>query len=108
MGNGSVGRICNLWVGGDLGTSNERQCTKQAVVHIFWTDEDAPENSYACATHKGYALRTYGPWRVHDLQPCCGMPGALFFPEENVCRYEGDELPVVEVEREEEEILTPA
>lgn len=74
-------------------------CGKPAAVHIFWTP--TLENTYACAECSNEALSRWSWWRYHALGPCCGMPGSLYFEDENVCRYE-DGLPVAEVKRERE------
>lgn len=85
-------RTCGRWVGGTFGGEDEEHCGEPAVAHAFWNDDAPPDNSYVCAVHKEEAVEVYRPWRMHDLGNDCGMPGAKFFSEENVCRYDGEEV----------------
>jgi hypothetical protein len=74
-------------------------CGKPARIHIFWTEGDsewAGENGYVCEEHREEAITRWSWYAWHPLGACCGMPGALFFPAENVCRYDDDGLPVAE------------
>ena len=74
-------------------------CGLPAVAHVFWTEENL-ENGYACAEHRDEIGLRWSYWRMHGLGADCGMPGALFYPDENVCRCE--ELPTtVETEAHE-------
>lgn len=83
----TLARTCSL-----VASHGERSCPRDAVVH--WTDMWGNEGG-ACEHHQG----TISKQRLglsHEVGPCCGMPGSHWDYEENVCRYEEDELPVTQ------------
>lgn len=94
-----IERACACCVSG-FQTDEEVLCGMPATVHLIWSDADPVDANFACERHRAVAL-SYEPEWVHEVGSCCGMPGAMFFADENVCRYPEDELPVAEhVERE--------
>ena len=99
------GRVCHL---GILyrGGGSKTLCGRPAVAHIVWEMDSAGgfRASCVCADHRDEVLNAFHWLQWHKMGPCCGMPGAMFFPEENVCKYKDDELPVAE--RRERELVT--
>lgn len=72
-------------------------CGKPAIRHVFWNPEpEGWEHNFVCAEHLTEA-RTYRPMYEHPLGADCGMPGSLFFAEENACRTPEGGFPVAEV-----------
>jgi hypothetical protein len=82
-------RVCGRLVG-------DGSCDEPAITHYF-LNEDA-ENIYACGRHAREIEIVWSYYQRHQITPCCGMPGALWFPDENTCRYE-DGLPTAEKQR---------
>lgn len=97
-----IARFCMKWTGGEWGPA-ENTCGKLATHHVFWDEEG--DSTYACATHTAEIRRLWDYHQIHALSPFCGMPGALWFPAENTCRYDDDGLPVAE-ERETREVVS--
>ncbi len=85
---GEEERICHRF-SGHRPDGSWIACGKPAVAHIFWTEENL-ENGYACAEHRDEAVACWSMWRMHKLGADCGMPGALFYPDENVCQVPCD------------------
>lgn len=72
---------------------SERLCGTPASYHVDW----GPALAFVCEAHAAEARER--DWEVqayHDLGPCCGMPGALWDYQQNVCRYGEDGLPTIE------------
>jgi hypothetical protein len=91
-------RTCGRWTAGTFGGEDEEHCGKPARFHVIWSAETM-ENSYTCLNHAREATERWRSDFYHEVGPCCGMPGARFFLDENVCRYE-DGLPIIEWARE--------
>lgn len=89
-------RICHRYTGAREDGS-WIPCGSPAAIHVLWTPDY--RHSFICAAHRYEAITRWRWHRYHELGACCGMPGALYFPAENVCRYAGG-LPVHEEERE--------
>lgn len=99
LGGEQIERICAR----ELGTNadgSEIICGSEPVAHVFW-DEERLDNAFACEEHWREIQDVFSCWRAHGIGADCGMPGALFFPDENVCRYDEAGLPVAEVARKE-------
>lgn len=97
----TIERLCTRWVGGSFGGEDEVGCGKHAVAHIFWLGYGSLENSFACLEHVKDTTRE-SIWKAHPMGPDCGMPGSLFFPDENVCRCDGQLEPAEETEARKE------
>lgn len=93
--NGENERTCVRVTNGIIGP-DEVLCGKRAVLHVIWEDDGTSiEQGYACDAHAAEVRERWKPFATHPLGSFCGMPGALYFPAENVCRIDG-ELPTVE------------
>jgi hypothetical protein len=68
-------------------------CGKEAFLHVAWHDTpEGIEGGWVCVDH-AKDLHAWSPLQVHEPGPDCGMPGSLWFPDENICRcpeVEGD------------------
>lgn len=97
-----VERECGRWLGLNPDGSH-KTCKKPAVIHIAWewVGEREVDNGYACEEHRHEAITRWSPAQHHALGACCGMPGARWYPQENICRYEEEGLPLVVTERKE-------
>lgn len=94
-GHDDVQRTCTRLVGYEA-DSSERLCGIPAIVHVDW----GPESGFVCELHAEDALeRGWQAADAHVLGPCCGMPGARWFPNygESFCAY-ADGLPVAQTE----------
>lgn len=99
FGQEQIHRICNRRVLPQFDENGDDViCGAEGKFHIIW-DIETMENGYACLDHASEATERWQPDAWHPMGDCCGMPGSLYFAQENVCRYE-DGLPVAEVERE--------
>jgi hypothetical protein len=96
-----IARLCTRHVRGEFGPA-ESTCGKPATHHVFW-DYEPGDNAYACKEHVEEIKRRWTYFQIHPLADC-GMPGALWFPEERTCRYDEEGLPVAE----RHEALVPA
>lgn len=73
-------------------SSDGSPCGAEAFLHIAWRDTvEGIESGYVCTLHardaeRWPALVHNGVPQVHEPGPDCGMPGACWFLEENVCR----------------------
>lgn len=79
----------------------ENVCGAEAVWHIMWTNSG--ESSSCCDQHRRDCRFVALAVQVHKLLPDCTMPGAVWYKEEGVCRWEPeitDEPPVRKVEKE--------
>lgn len=73
-------------------TTDGDPCGAEAFLHIAWCDTpEGIESGYVCTEHardaeRWPALVHNGIPQVHEIGPDCGMPGAQWFLDENVCR----------------------
>lgn len=89
-------RRCSRLVAGDQKTGTETVCGATPTTHIIW--EDTPtgvEQGWACSSHEPEVRELWKPLATHPVGACCGMPGAVWFHEANVCQYQ-DGLPTEE------------
>lgn len=63
-------------------------CGLPGAWHIMWTDSG--ECSVCCHKHAVECPFVKKAFQVHKLLPDCTMPGARWYKEEGVCRWEPD------------------
>jgi hypothetical protein len=62
-------------------------CGGEAFLHVAWADTpEGVEAGWVCTLHASELSTHWPPLQTHEPGPDCGMPGALWFFEENVCR----------------------
>jgi hypothetical protein len=83
----AIARTCTRWLG-------DHDCGKDAVFHVIWDEE--MENGFTCSDHLDELGTVWAFVAAHKVGSDCAMPGALFFPDENVCRCEGELEPAEE------------
>jgi hypothetical protein len=79
----------------------ENVCGRKAVWHVMWTASG--ESSPCCNHHRHNCKFVQLAVQVHKLLPDCTMPGAVWYKDEGVCRWEPpmtDEPPMRRVEKE--------
>lgn len=81
----SMPRRCSRWVGG-------KGCGKEPVEHVAWAGGSA---GFVCVEHRGELGTVWLFQQRHPVGHDCGMPGAYWYEQENVCRCD-DELPTAE------------
>lgn len=88
-------RRCSRTINGIVGPG-EKLCNRQGATHIIWEDTpEGVETSWACEEHTPEIRERWRPLATHPAGPCCGMPGARYSFDDNVCFYE-DGLPTTE------------
>lgn len=87
-------RGCSRWLG-------DHDCGKDAVRHVIWTE--TMENGFVCLDHVRELGTLWAFIAAHEVGPDCGMPGSVFYIDENVCRC--DDLPTTAPALEREEVL---
>ena len=76
-------------------------CGEAGIWHVMWTWSG--ESSVCCDVHRNECPHVNHAVQVHRLLPDCTMPGAVWYKEEGVCRWEPeitDEPPLRKVEKE--------
>ena len=76
-------------------------CGQPGKWHVMWTGSG--ESSTCCDTHRIECPFVRLAVQVHKLLPDCTMPGAIWYKEEGVCRWEPeitDEPPLRKVGKE--------
>lgn len=100
FGQKQIERICHRRVPpGTDENGNDVICGEPGKVHVIW-DIETMRNAYSCLDHAREATEFFEPDAWHLMGDDCGMPGARYFEEENVCRYDG-ELPVAQATQHE-------
>lgn len=74
---GAIARDCGRWL-------VDHHCGKPAVRHVIW--DETLENGFVCEEHLSELDTLWTFFAAHEVGPDCGMPGSLFFVDENVCR----------------------
>ncbi len=74
-------RQCGVQIGDGV-------CGNDAVIHVLW-----PSGKYAftCAQHEG-PTRRFDTDQIHNVGSDCGMPGAKWNREKNICVVDDDDL----------------
>lgn len=83
-------RRCN-WCDPELEPNSENACKKPALAHVSW-GAFGGRFSFFCETHIGPMTERVRYFKFHPVGPDCGMPGAIFYNDENVCRCDGSEV----------------
>lgn len=94
LGQEQIPRVCNRLEGYDQ-QGNDVMCGQPAAFHLIW-DIETMANGFCCMDHAREATEYWHSDAYHQVGVCCGMPGSCYYPEENVCRYDEDGLPVAE------------
>lgn len=89
-----VSRVCQCQLNA-LG-DHEILCGRLAVAHVCWTWGDPAKFSFVCEEHDRKVCMRFDYHQKHPMGPCCGMPGSLWIPAENTCRYDEEGLPTAE------------
>lgn len=76
----AVPRQCTRWIGG-------ANCGKEPIVHVDWGEAAG----FVCEEHARELGTVWTFNQKHPVGRDCGMPGAYWYVEENVCRCD-DEL----------------
>ena len=67
-------------------SNDGRPCGRDPFLHVAWQDTpEGIEAGWVCS-HHARELDRWKPLQTHEPGPDCGMPGALWFTDENVCR----------------------
>lgn len=75
-------------------------CGAEAFLHVAWRDAaEGIESGYVCTAHAPELahwppLVYDGVPQIHEPGPDCGIPGACWFLEENVCRVPDESEPI--------------
>lgn len=73
-----------------------RPCGKEPFLHVIWRDTpEGLEGGWVCVDHASELETRWKPLQVHEPGPDCGMPGALWFMDENICRCPDEDTPVL-------------
>jgi hypothetical protein len=68
------------------GGTFDELCGAEGAWHIMWTQTG--ESSVCCEHHRHECKLVRHAVQVHKLLPDCTMPGAMWYKEEGVCRWE--------------------
>lgn len=75
-------RRCTRWMGPGM------VCDLPPVLHVAWTeDADGIEGGFVCQEHVAELGIKWKFLAQHPVGACCGMPGAMWIEQEQLCRY---------------------